>query len=137
MACRQKPRASFVEALGLISPTLSLEWNHKEAAFDLYETTTQNVKHWVMRVPPYMQDRRVLNTIRINNMWNERTWDEEVARAQKARDLTKASATRSVQDKASLIAGDIGNACARPIAGMSGNERLRGLTAEMEREHRE
>ena len=131
MTCRVKPKPEFVRELGIISEKLSLEWNHKEGAFDIYESARDNKKYWVLSVQPWMQDKRSLDLLRMNNMWNEDTYADLRAKAEAKRVFDQHSRAMAVREEYGALAQEVGERAACPSSLGPGDTRLTAFTSEM------
>lgn len=131
MTCRVKPKPEFLRDLRNISEKLSLEWNHKDGAFDVYERAKGNKKYWVLQISPWMQDQRSLDLLRMNNMWNEDTYADLRAKAEAKRVFDRHSKAMAVREEYGALAQEMGERAACPSTFASGDTRLNAFTAEM------
>jgi hypothetical protein len=131
MACRPTPDPSFLRGLRLVSPRLELEWDHKEVMFNIYELVGSK-RYWVHKFPPWMQDNRTINLLRMNNMWNEDTYASLREQQERRRVQDKYSAEVQMRDKVTEQAQDLDNHIDVPKQGFPGETRLKSYKETME-----
>lgn len=123
MACRQEPDPAFVRRLGLLfSNPFRLRWKYESGCFSLeeYARHRQNGTgrwYWVIDVYPYEQGPQVIELLRRNNLRNDDTHAEELAKSIEENRKRRLARSLRVQATAAGRVSDVAEAASIPKSG--------------------
>jgi len=138
MACRIDPEPWFVKELALISPRLRVVWSERKACFEIFEKTTKGKDVWYRDVQPNEQHRATLSGIRMENIWNEDSFEAELKRRRWLRELAQENKINSDAFEAKMRVRDILSPLVSERVGMNapriGEHPRAGLVEELKKE---